>query len=722
MKLTLKNVFLSVGMLAFAFMLFTSKAEASTCVLATGAHNWNDTAAWTGCGVTNLPATGDSISIPGGGVVTVNVDTPVVNDITISNASAGGATGITIGGSFTLSAASISMAVPVAVGVSTVDVAGGTLALTGNLTIMGGAGASQASVVTVAGGNINVTGNISFTGGTSAAQSQLTSTGASHIAIGGNLTGDGTFTCGTTGTLTFNGSGAQAIPVYAYRNLAVSKSAGTATLATGVVGIAGTLTVTAGTLDLAASTPTVTGATSVTGTLSISGANTKTFNGPVTINALGTLSESVATALVFGDNLTIAATGTMTENGAATFSVVGDFVKNGTYTASSGVHTFSGTGKIISGTALVTIPSVSITGTIANMNNVGLTVPTLLTIATTKTLTNTTVVTAPVSLTGAGGFINSATGTVKLAGIFDVTTFDVSAAGNTVEYNAAGDQTPRAMTYSNLTLSNSGNKTVTTLTIAGDLNINNAAVALLSNGTSSTSNRLLLGGTLMRSGVWGSTNAVGGVYSDNTYFVTANTGKLTVTTGRKIVYAGDINPGTPTTTTTTTSNGTTTTTTTTPGLIITAVTPPAVTPTTATISGCDGRTSGFSTVTGQSCSGSTTTVTTTVPVMIPGCNNGTTGFSTATGVSCANNGASVTTSTTYNFGAVTLKNGSKGAAVVQLQKFLNKFLKLGLAEDGKLGPKTIAVIKQWQKDHGLVADGLVGAKTKAMMNAEAENN
>jgi peptidoglycan hydrolase-like protein with peptidoglycan-binding domain len=40
--------------------------------------------------------------------------------------------------------------------------------------------------------------------------------------------------------------------------------------------------------------------------------------------------------------------------------------------------------------------------------------------------------------------------------------------------------------------------------------------------------------------------------------------------------------------------------------------------------------------------------------------------------------------------------------------------------DGKLGPKTIVVIKKWQKDHGLVADGLIGAKTKAMMNQEAE--
>ena len=40
--------------------------------------------------------------------------------------------------------------------------------------------------------------------------------------------------------------------------------------------------------------------------------------------------------------------------------------------------------------------------------------------------------------------------------------------------------------------------------------------------------------------------------------------------------------------------------------------------------------------------------------------------------------------------------------------------------DGRLGPKTIAVIKKWQKDNDLVADGLVGAKTKAKMKAQAD--
>lgn len=78
------------------------------------------------------------------------------------------------------------------------------------------------------------------------------------------------------------------------------------------------------------------------------------------------------------------------------------------------------------------------------------------------------------------------------------------------------------------------------------------------------------------------------------------------------------------------------------------------------------------------------------------------------------------TTTYYNFGTTTLRNGSRGTSVKELQRFLNDTLNLGLKLDGILGPKTIAVIKTWQKVHNLVADGLVGVKTKAMMNSSVK--
>lgn len=52
-----------------------------------------------------------------------------------------------------------------------------------------------------------------------------------------------------------------------------------------------------------------------------------------------------------------------------------------------------------------------------------------------------------------------------------------------------------------------------------------------------------------------------------------------------------------------------------------------------------------------------------------------------------------------------LKLGSKGAQVKILQEAL------GLAQDGDFGPKTEAAVKEWQKENGLVVDGVVGPMT-----------
>jgi hypothetical protein len=80
------------------------------------------------------------------------------------------------------------------------------------------------------------------------------------------------------------------------------------------------------------------------------------------------------------------------------------------------------------------------------------------------------------------------------------------------------------------------------------------------------------------------------------------------------------------------------------------------------------------------------------------------------------------TASAYNFGTTTLKNGSRGEAVMELQRFLNSTLNLGLVVDGKLGPKTVAILKKWQNDHGLKADGLIGPKTKQIMNSSVTSS
>lgn len=58
-----------------------------------------------------------------------------------------------------------------------------------------------------------------------------------------------------------------------------------------------------------------------------------------------------------------------------------------------------------------------------------------------------------------------------------------------------------------------------------------------------------------------------------------------------------------------------------------------------------------------------------------------------------------------------LKKGSRNEYVRNWQLFLNLNGYNCGAVDGIFGPKTEAAVKEWQKSHGLVADGIIGPKT-----------
>lgn len=68
-------------------------------------------------------------------------------------------------------------------------------------------------------------------------------------------------------------------------------------------------------------------------------------------------------------------------------------------------------------------------------------------------------------------------------------------------------------------------------------------------------------------------------------------------------------------------------------------------------------------------------------------------------------------------GRPTLKEGSTGQAVTDLQAFLNRAYPAysKLAVDGAFGPKTTAVVKEFQRRSGLAVDGIVGAQTWAKL-------
>lgn len=63
--------------------------------------------------------------------------------------------------------------------------------------------------------------------------------------------------------------------------------------------------------------------------------------------------------------------------------------------------------------------------------------------------------------------------------------------------------------------------------------------------------------------------------------------------------------------------------------------------------------------------------------------------------------------------APTLKSGSKGTGVKNLQKFLNWYGNYKLTVDGKFGSKTASALKAFQKAEKITADGIYGKNSQA---------
>ncbi len=253
------------------------------------------------------------------------------------------------------------------------------------------------------------------------------SMGTNNLSIGGDLNNEGTFSYSggqvTTFTATATGHTIEE-NTSNFDTLTMNGSSGGWTLSSALT-LAGALTITAGNLTVGATDLSVGGATSITGTLTISSSTgTKSFTGNVTVNASGTWNNS----------------------GNEDIALAGSLTNNQTFTAGSGVYTMSGTSKTIAGT--IAIPSLTISGTTQNDGT--------LTVSTT--------------LSGASTLTQGVTGTLNIGGTSAITGLTATADGNVVNYTGAA-QTCKATTYDTVNFTGSGSASCAMTTVENDMSL-----------------------------------------------------------------------------------------------------------------------------------------------------------------------------------------------------------------------------------------------------------
>jgi hypothetical protein len=435
-----KRVVLLVLFVSFALSSFGATFYWRT---AAGNGNWSSLTAWStvsaaGASSGTIPGLGDDVVISRNGSLTVTLDgTYFCNSLLINY------TGITGGNLILQIPASTSLTVTNTITYTnagdggenaSINVSGGTLSCA-NLVFGNTGGSTVDSFLQLSDANsiVNVSGNITMSG-TDARETYLLFTANGRLNLSGGFVTNGFFTstpgggnpapAPTTGTINYNNTGPQTVWGATYYNLILSGS-GTKTLQAGTTTIGGNLT-----LNGTASATTVVGLT-IGGNLNISDGTTFTAAG-FALTVTGTTNVGTGTS----GNITISNaagakrfTGLVTVNTGATWNNSGNsaiefrggITNNGTFTAGTGIQSFTTNAQALNGG--FTIPSVTVTAI---------------------TLTNNNSLTVNTALAGVGGTLTQAAFSnldLGFTGVLGIATLNASANENTVNYNFAGVQT-----------------------------------------------------------------------------------------------------------------------------------------------------------------------------------------------------------------------------------------------------------------------------------------
>lgn len=408
----------------------------------------------------NAGVSGSSINMTNGGTLQLS---GTWNSALLSFISGTGT--VVVAGSTTLPAAYSTYNNVVVQGMGTTLTLGAATTLTGNLTTGVFTTLNTAGLALT----VNGTTTIGFIGTVNA--------GASAITCKGNFVNQGFFNAGTS-TITFNGTSAQNVSGSfgnAFNNVITGNPAGVSFVSNTAVN--GTLAA-SGITNIGGINFSVTGPTTVSGTLNFTSATGNKTLGDITINSGGNWNVSAAEA----------------------FTVSGSIQNNGTLTANTGIYTLSGTGMTISGTNAVPIPNATITGS----------------------YTNNGTFTVSTALSGGGSLTQGTGSTLNIGGTSAITTLNaVANIPNTVNYNGSVAQSIKCTPYHHLGIAGSGTKTLLcAATVNGDL--------LISGGTLSVSASNF---NINLSGNWTNT---GGTFSHGTgtvFLVGAATQTITNASG-----------------------------------------------------------------------------------------------------------------------------------------------------------------------------------------------
>jgi hypothetical protein len=366
---------------------------------------------------------------------------------------------------------------------------------------------------------ITETNTLTITATTIAGPGNLTQ-GTGAILYFNNSTMSGTLNASATGNeVHYTGGGNPHVLPITYYNLIDDKPTGNANCNLGgTTTVLGNLTVNSGTgsFTTQATALTVYGTTDIYGSLNDANtAGTQNFEGLVTIHPGGNWGNSL-----------ISSSGPE----VSSFNLQNGIANNGTFLSGSGTYTFGTNNQSITGSSAVSIDNLVVTG--IQLTN-----------------SNSSSVSAAVSLSGTGELIQDTNSVLNIGGTSAVGTLTATASGNTVNYNGAGAQTVQVTPYNNLTLSTSGDKTMTGVTtINGNFSMSGSATATTASAIAVGGNVDLSGTSALTGGavltvtgnitIGATATFVGGAFTHNVAGNWTNNGGTFTNTGTTINFNG----------------------------------------------------------------------------------------------------------------------------------------------------------------------------------------